>query len=234
MHIAICDDNVVDRNQMERLLTKASDLNKKNGIEGYFIDSYGSTSTLIGKAQMYDVIFIDMVECDEDGIAIARNLRKNGVVCKIVLMISSINYRDKSEDNEDFIFIDKPIKTAELRSLLDECEAARYNKEPMIELRSDTDTLYVHGYEFLYAYSEEIEKITVFLTDNRTITFRSTLESFFAELSRFTNIIPINESVIVNVDHIKMMKALTAVMDDEKVFRLSLRHKSKLKRFLRL
>lgn len=232
MHIAVCDDNIVDRNQMERLLTKASDQNKKNGIEGFFIDSYGSTTSLYGKAQMYDIIFLDMTESEENGISIARLLRENGVVCKIVLMISKINYHDLSTDNENFIFFNKPIKKDELRVFLDECEADRYNKEPMIELRSDTDTMYVHGEEFLYAYSEEMEKVTVFLTGDRSITFRSTLESFYAELNRFTKIVPLNEGTIVNVDHIKMIKALTAVMDDGKVFRLSLRHKGKIKRFL--
>jgi len=229
MHIAICDDNVVDRNQMERLLTKASDLNKKNGIEGFFIDSYGSTTSLFGKAQMYDILFLDMVESQENGIDIGRELRSNGVVGKIVLMISKIDYSALSDENENFIFINKPIKTQELRSFLDECEAERYNREPMIELRSDTDTLYVHGNEFLYAYSEEFEKITVFLTEGRSITFRSSLDSFFQGLNRFKNILPINESAIVNVDHIKMIKALTTVMDDGKVFRLSLRHTNKLR-----
>lgn len=232
MHIAVLDDNVVDRNQMERLLTKASDQNKKSGIEGFFIDSYGSTATLVSKAQMYDVLFIDMVESSEDGITIARSLRKSGVVGKIILMISKIDYSEMNNEDEDFIFLNKPIKTAELRALLDECEAERYNKEPMIELRSDTVTMYVHGHEFLYAYSEELEKLTVFLTENRSITFRSTLESFFNGLNRFTNIIPINETAIINVDHIKTIKGFSAVMDDEKVFRLSLRHKGKIKSFI--
>ena len=38
MHIAVLDDDVASRKQMERLLERASDANKKNGLEGYYID----------------------------------------------------------------------------------------------------------------------------------------------------------------------------------------------------
>ena len=37
MHIAVCDDNIADRKQMQRLLERASDQNKKDGLEGFFI-----------------------------------------------------------------------------------------------------------------------------------------------------------------------------------------------------
>lgn len=232
MHIAVCDDNVADRKQMERLLTRASDENKRNGIEGYFIDSYGNAENFIGKVQMYDALFLDMSESEENGLEIARHIREVGGVGKIILMISKIDFRELSDENEknDFIFIDKPIKTAELRGILDVCEEARYNKEPMIELRTDEETKYVHGDEFLYAYSQELEKITVFLTEGREMTFRSTLQNFYGELGKFTNIVPINDTVIVNVDHIKAKKAFSAIMDDGKTFRVAFRKKGFLKK----
>lgn len=232
MHIAVCDDNVADRKQMERLLTRASDENKRNGIEGYFIDSYGNADNFIGKVQMYDALFIDMSEGEENGTDIARRIRKSGGVGKIILMISKIDYAELSDEKEkeDYIFINKPIKTAELREILNMCEESRYNKEPMIELRTDSETKYIHGDEFMYAYSQELEKITVFLTEGREMTFRSTLENFYADLGKFTNIVPINDNVIVNVDHIKAKKAFSAIMDDDKTFRVAFRKKGLLRK----
>lgn len=46
MHIAICDDNVADRKQLERLLKRESD--KQYGIrEPFYIDSYGNAEALM-------------------------------------------------------------------------------------------------------------------------------------------------------------------------------------------
>ena len=85
MHIAVCDDNIADRKQMERLLARASNQQKKNGHEGYYVDLYGNIPSLMQYPQMYDVIFLDIVNGSQNGLDIALKLRADGIVCCIVL-----------------------------------------------------------------------------------------------------------------------------------------------------
>lgn len=59
MHIAICDDNIADRKQLERLLDRESD--RRKGTSGvFFCDSYGNSEHLSRNPMPYELFFLDM------------------------------------------------------------------------------------------------------------------------------------------------------------------------------
>ena len=58
MHVAVCDDNVADRKQTERLLGRESDRRAKL-TKGLYIDSYGNESALLRNPMQYDIFYID-------------------------------------------------------------------------------------------------------------------------------------------------------------------------------
>ena len=54
MHIAICDDNIADRKQLERLLDRESDRRKDtSGV--FFCDSYGNSEHLSRNPMPYEL-----------------------------------------------------------------------------------------------------------------------------------------------------------------------------------
>ena len=57
MHIAICDDHIADRKQMERLLSRESDRRIKT-TGNLYIDSFGSVSALLHAPMIYNLFFI--------------------------------------------------------------------------------------------------------------------------------------------------------------------------------
>lgn len=235
MHIAVCDDNIADRKQMHRLLERASDENKKNNLEGFFIDLYGNVPSLMQTPQMYDGIFVDMTntaESIQNGIEVARALRKAGVTGKIILCSSSIDYRKLSTDDEkeDFIFMKKPIIKKELREVLNICEDFRAKREPLIELRDDNGTVYVNGSDILYAHAKNGGgRLSIKLVDGRSITILSTIYMFYEDLEPFYYLLPASESTVVNIRHIQKMKAFCVIMDDGHKFRLSIEFGKNLK-----
>ena len=58
MHLAICDDHMADRKQMERLLGRESD-RRLNTTGVLYVDSFGRKDSILVTPMIYDAIFMD-------------------------------------------------------------------------------------------------------------------------------------------------------------------------------
>lgn len=183
MHIAVCDDNVADRHQMERLLKRESD-QRREVSKPLYIDSFGNCATLLANPMQYDVFYIDM--CKTEGITgmdVVAKLTSAGVNAPIVMCCSDVNYREQSFP-ENVLYLDKPIKTDELHKSIDHVQKLAENVESLIELREDQETFYLTESDILYAIEKGIVTI-VTLTNGRTISIKSTALNFFSQVEHF-------------------------------------------------
>lgn len=140
MHIAICDDNMADRKQLEQLLERASD--RRIHTTGVFhIDSYGNMDAVMDSSMLYDAFFIDITDGPVNGFQLVRKLIDAGVAAPIILCISTINYRviidaaieevpanAVESSNHEVLrqklksqvhYLNKPIRVAQLDEMLD-------------------------------------------------------------------------------------------------------------------
>lgn len=235
MHIAVLDDDVASRKQMERLLERTSDANKKNGLEGYYIDSYGAFDSLHSKAAMYDAIYIDIVDSDMKGHEIAKSILNSGIQGKIILCISSLNYREiiSSEDAEQFLFIDKPVNTEELNNTLSICEENRKNREPQIEIRTKDETLYVKYNEFLYAKALVAGKTTIVLKGRKDTIYYKDISMVRKAITEYPFMIAVNKDTVISTYHIDRVTSFHVHMDDGTSFPISLKMSSALKKIVK-
>ena len=235
MHIAVLDDDVASRKQMERLLERASDANKKNGLEGYYIDSYGAFDSLHSKVAMYDAIYIDIVDSDMKGHEIAKSILNSGIQGKIILCISSLNYREiiSSEDAEQFLFIDKPVNTEELNNTLSICEENRKNREPQIEIRTKDETLYVKYNEFLYAKALVAGKTTIVLKGRKDTIYYKDISMVRKAITEYPFMIAVNKDTVISTYHIDRVTSFHVHMDDGTSFPISLKMSSALKKIVK-
>lgn len=203
MHIAICDDNIADRKQLERLLKRESD--KRSGTIGpLYTDSFGNCEVLAKNNMLYDLFFIDMVNEEPDGLTFALSLVKSGVHVPIVLCSSKIDYPAKASSLPDcpdnLIYLEKPIKTAELSRVLDRAVVLLSQKTPTIELRSETDTHYVTEDDIVYAVSMG-RYVHVFLKDETEIPILTDMYNFYDGVSMYSHMILLNERTMFNIAH---------------------------------
>ncbi|MED9904013.1 MAG: hypothetical protein UFG06_07500 [Lachnospiraceae bacterium] len=211
MHIAICDDNVADRKQLERLLKRESD--KRAASTGVlYIDSYGHPESLLKNSMQYDVFFVDI--CRTDGLTgtdVINSLTAQGNSSPVILCSSLIPYRTQEELlPERVLFLDKPIKAAELSSLLDEAQKIKDSAVPVIELREDKGTLYVTEPDILYAV-EEGRHLVVTLKSGQTVMLTATAMNFFSQVENFPVFFAPNLHAVVNgrhIDHIRFHKII--------------------------
>lgn len=204
MHIAICDDNVADRKQSERLLGRESDARKSvTGV--FYTDSYGVGANLFPKRMSYDLFFIDLNEGPQRGHEFAVSLCENGVTAPIVLCSSNPDYLSEqtelAQKYKNILFLNKPILKAELSKILDQAEILEKNQVKTIELRHQNDTLYITEEELVYVRSKG-RYLEVFLKDGSTVSILDNILNFYHSLIIFDNIILISEKTIVNASYV--------------------------------
>lgn len=212
MHIAICDDNVADRKQMERLLQRESD--KRALTNGnLYVDSFGNANVLLANPMQYDAFYIDM--CKTEGISasdIVTSLINQGSRALIVLCCSDINYRELSFP-ENVIFLDKPIKAAELSDTITHALTLKRQAPSMIELREGKSTVYVEEQEIMYAVEDGFY-VTVTLTDHRTVRIANSAANFLSEINKHLVFVGPTDKTVVNCRYISKFKFGKVVMTD--------------------
>lgn len=221
MHIALCDDNVADRKQFERLIKREADRRNTAG-ENLFADSFGNAAPLLSNPMQYDVFYIDLCKTPgTTGADVAASLRKKGVTAPIVMCCSETDYR-KLDLPENVFFLDKPIRAEELSASLDRALDFADRTEPLIELRVEEKTHYLAEAQLLYAFGVG-KKLHVRLTDGQTLILLDNAQNLFSQIERFPSFFSPTRNVVLNGRHMRKISFGRAKMSDGKAFRIARR-----------
>ena len=151
IYLAICDNNIADRKQLERLLEREKDSRLHEAGDVMYIDSFGSEEALLATPVKYDIFFIDITEGASLGMDIAKKLRHRGITAPLVLCESTVSYTSYVNAPEDIIYIEKPVSAGQVTHLVDvACEWAK-KKTPLIEVRCRKDTCFIKSDELVRA-----------------------------------------------------------------------------------
>lgn len=220
MHIAICDDNIADRKQTERLLSRESDRRAKTDNVLY-IDSFGKQESVLVAPMIYDMFFIDMVnDTPSTASDIVKALLAAGVTSPIVMLNSAIDYRqnDYLSSLEQVYFLDKPLKVTELTDIISMGFEKKNQKVPTIELRTDNEVFYVQEEDIMYAVYFNKQYSDVYLADGRKIHLLMNIENFYAHLEHFGSFFPANHHTIVQKKYVKKISLLHVHLTNDKKF----------------
>lgn len=232
MHIALCDDNFGDRHQTERLLRRESD-KQEDSAGMYIVDSYGSPETIMSHPRAYDLFIIDLCKTDGvDACEVVKKLVESGADAPFVMCCSDVDYR-QMDFPENTMFIDKPIKVADLQEVLSKAKSIKDSAPDTIELRELLDTIYVNVSEVVYA-REKSGDTMVTLMDGRTLKSIGQLWLFRRTLgTKHPQFIYANPNVLINSDHVtEVTKLGFARMCNGKRIMLSRSAKGSLKGIL--
>lgn len=205
MHIAVCDDNVADRKQLERLLGRESDSRKADtGV--FYTDSYGDSAVLSCNPMPYDLFFIDLTAGEPDGLSFALSLREFGVTAPIILCCSKIDYEAAYSSLPDcpyeFMYLKKPIIKAELSASIDKALKLLSHRTPTIELRSDQDTYYVTEDDIVYAVANG-QYVQVLLKDGTEVSILARLTEFYYSVEMYSHMVLLTDRAMCNVAYLK-------------------------------
>lgn len=204
MHVAVCDDNVADRKQFERLIKRESD--KRAATTGIvYADSFGTAGAMLANPRQYDVFYIDLCHTPNvDVCDVINSLEKKGVTVPIFLCCSETDYR-QIDFPEHVFFLDKPIKVADLSESLDRVEELLKKAPTLIELRDLKDTIYVHAEEILYARANG-RTVTVTFTDGHTFDTISDIDNLLAQWEIHACFVPANMKLLLNANYVTKIR----------------------------
>lgn len=202
MHLAVCDDHIADRKQMERLLGRESD--RRISTTGVlYVDSFGSENSILSTPMIYDAIFMDMNENGCDAVKIANELRKNGTRIPIVFCCGKVDYRHCSQLPDNILFLDKPVQVTELTSIIDQLLIKIRERIKKMEFRNMSETFYLTEEELVYAYPQNDRYMVLHLLNGAQQIAEGSHKNFCAALSDYDNYISLANRNVINMRYIK-------------------------------
>ena len=220
VYIAVCDDNIADRKQTERLLEREKDARLKSDGEVLYPESFGSSEALLKTPVKYDIFLIDLTQGSDNGMELAKKLRHHGIIAPIVLLSSSIDYTSFSNSPSDLIFIEKPISKGQISHLVDVAKDWSKNKPALLEIRGKKDTYFLPDRELIRA-AEKPTCVEAATTDGDYIEIPGDIKSFSNVTGGFNCFINCKKSII-NIQHIVSMDKNVFTLDNGECFEYSL------------
>ena len=219
MHLAICDDHIADRKQMERLLGRESD--RRISTTGVlYVDSFGSRESILTAPMIYDALFMDMTEDGCNAVELANMLRAGGVSIPIVFCCGKADYRNFPNLPEQSLFLDKPIQVADLSSVIDQLLLFKDSQVKKLEFRNRFETFYMKEEDLLYAIPEN-RNMRLTLLNGEEHVAEMTSETFCGNLKDCDSYIELISRTVLNMRYVKGINFFKVTMLNGKQFRLS-------------
>lgn len=227
MHVAICDDNIADRKQMERLLGRLSDRLAAES-EPLYVDSFGNPEALLAAQLHYGVYFIDLTNSQLNGQKItgyemAQRLMESGIESTFYLCCGQIDYRLCKLQSHMFC-ISKPIENAALAEAVQNALKEAAEMIPHITLHGVADgTHYVKMQDIVYCRQDKDNHTTLFLTDGSTLRVGDNVYNLFLNLeSQYPCLHALSGRLLVNRQHLSSVSFRSITFDTGKTIKIGI------------
>ena len=213
MYVLICDDNARER----ELCYKQLLLHEDYFDEGLEVREFASGKELLFKfpdlENEVDLIFLDIVMPDVDGITVTKSLREMNYTGEIIFFSSTIDYAINGYDYEALAYLVKGKTTpARFDDVLKHFLVRRKERTgAVIILRCAGETRVIDVASI--RYFEMYKRLTTVYYDDSTFSFYSPLAKLSEELEG-KNFIRIHRAYLVNQDYVSKMTMRDVTLRD--------------------
>ena len=114
LSIAVCDDEIIECSNIARKIKENLEEMKISCI----VRQFNSGWELIHAKENFDIVFLDIIMCDLDGMKTAQIFRKKAFDKILIFISSSREYVFEAYDVEAFQYLLKPIDNKKLKNVL--------------------------------------------------------------------------------------------------------------------
>ena len=198
--IAIVDDRKEDRDRLEAGIKNffSMQFNDKISIETF---SSAEEFLPVFRPDKYQMVFLDIVMYEMNGIELAKRLRADDAHLLIVFQTTSREYAFDAFPVHPFDYLMKPCTSEELESVLTEALRVIRTGDPEIKVLAARDTFVVPLRSIIAAVSRG-HNVDLLLTNNQTLTSTETFKSISGKLQEDPRFLLINRGVLINMDQV--------------------------------
>lgn len=215
--IAICDDNLQERELLQRYINKWLGT---NGME-YILYAYESGEEMYRELKNlhFDIVFLDIYMQDMTGTELAKEIRDDNERSIIIFTTSSREHAIEAYHFRAFQYLLKPLEEVEIQQVLkDSVRHLRLRKALEYVLPTQDGVRKIHLDEIYYIESS-IRKTIIHLK-NETFTCTYNINTLEEKLNA-RGFIRCHRSFIVNLNHIKLVKQGEVLLENDLVVYVS-------------
>ncbi len=210
--IAICDDDIETRRFLCRIISESGISCQTKGFSG-------GAELLLGY-RGYDILFLDIDMPGENGIDVAKRIRKTDRKVKIIYVTGYQDYMSRSFAVHPFAFLIKPIKKEEIIRQMKEALLYSEEEEREISIRvRTTEGIEEFRISDLYYLEYQSRKLR-FVLQHGEAAARGKVSEFAEKLAPYGFASP-HKSFIVNLYHVKAIRGYDIVMMNGDIVPLS-------------
>ena len=210
INFAICDDSSRDRDDLTKKLFKLS--NKMN-IDFNIIE-YSKGTDLLKNITSHDIIFLDIVMDELDGIEVLKQINNHDVM--IIFMSTTSDRLRELYDQNVIAFLDKPINESELEKSFVKAQRAiqkNHNETFVFKKNGKLNIIKIND----IVYIEVIGHYINIYKTNEIITFKGKLKEVWDNMSLYDCFIMPNRSFIINMKYVSISSKTEFIVENYNV-----------------
>ncbi len=214
--IAVVEDSDDDA---ENLISNLNKYSNSNGLE-FDIDRYVDAESFTERNQGYDIVFMDIMMNDMDGMSAAKKLRESDKDAVLVFVTNMVQFALEGYSVNAFDFMVKPISYYNFALKMDriyEYTSGRLKKEIIVSSKTAKTVLAISSIKYV-----EVSNHTVtYHTEDNTVTASGSLKEIENILGEHAFCL-CNQCYLVNLNYVRSVKGNDLILSDGSVLQISL------------
>lgn len=216
MQLAICDDDLNDLMELERLVQKYNACYPNLNFE---IEKFSDPDQLLHKIQQEepaDLYILDILMTRASGIELGHEIRRNNNKSVIIYVTSSDGFAMEAYDLHAVRYLLKPVVERDFFEALDYALSHITVKKEAVFLVKTKKGLEAIPYQEIEYIENSSRKLEVHLTNGDRITSIFIRKSFDEEIRQLIcarNFTSVHKSFLINMDYVRKLNQSTVIMN---------------------
>lgn len=199
IEVAICEDSKMDREMLYRIISL---LMSDRGLD-YSVDTYESGESLVAgySNHPYDLIFLDIMMGEINGVEAGRRIRELDQMVEIVYCTSSKDFAIAAYEIHALGYLLKPYQSAKIGALIDYyVQRHPQENQNFIEVKSKRKSVIIPYKDIIYMESDN-KVVYIHTTKQGDVKVYGKLDSFEEQI-KDERYLRCHQSYLVNLNYV--------------------------------
>ncbi len=212
LKVAFCDDDL-------EVLRELCDLMEQYRVDRNREVSYAAFQSPlellaeIERGARYDILFLDILMCGENGMEAAKEIRRYDGNIKIIFLTSAPEFAVQSYQVNAYFYQLKPIRKEAFYKLLDQLSDEQIQEQSdflVLKCKTGITRIRLSRLEYCEAINRTL---FLHLTNGRELEASATIEQMQSRLAQRSGFLRPHRSYLVNMEHIQNISARAITMN---------------------